>query len=89
MLREIIYTDRSKAIILIRIMVGFVFLSEGIQKFLFPEIDGVWSDSLQLDFRILLFMLPLSDPLKSSAVFYCCSDFSAAPLHLRCSSIFQ
>lgn len=41
MLREIIYTDRSKAIILIRIMVGFVFLSEGIQKFLFPEIDGV------------------------------------------------
>lgn len=27
--------------LLIRIMVGFVFLSEGIQKFLYPEIRGV------------------------------------------------
>jgi uncharacterized membrane protein YphA (DoxX/SURF4 family) len=29
------------ATILIRIMVGGIFLSEGIQKFLFPEADGV------------------------------------------------
>ena len=28
-------------IIIIRIMVGFVFISEGIQKFLYPEIRGV------------------------------------------------
>jgi putative oxidoreductase len=31
----------SKAVLLIRILVGWVFLSEGIQKFLFPESLGV------------------------------------------------
>lgn len=31
----------SKAILLIRILVGWVFVSEGIQKFLFPEALGV------------------------------------------------
>jgi len=31
----------AKAILLIRILVGWVFLSEGIQKFLFPESLGV------------------------------------------------
>jgi putative oxidoreductase len=31
----------KKAILLIRILVGWVFLSEGIQKFLFPEALGV------------------------------------------------
>lgn len=31
----------SKAIVLIRILVGWVFLSEGIQKFLFPNTLGV------------------------------------------------
>jgi putative oxidoreductase len=36
------WTDRtSKAILLIRILVGWVFLSEGIQKFLFPNSLGV------------------------------------------------
>jgi putative oxidoreductase len=36
------WTTRSaKAILLIRILVGWVFLSEGIQKFLFPEALGV------------------------------------------------
>ncbi len=33
-------TDDSKSIILIRLMVGAVFLSEGIQKFLFPLANG-------------------------------------------------
>jgi uncharacterized membrane protein YphA (DoxX/SURF4 family) len=33
-------TKNDKWIILIRLLVGFVFLSEGIQKFLFPEIRG-------------------------------------------------
>ena len=34
--------DRTaKAILLIRILVGWVFLSEGIQKFLFPDALGV------------------------------------------------
>jgi putative oxidoreductase len=32
--------DGSKTTILIRLMVGVVFISEGIQKFLFPEIRG-------------------------------------------------
>ena len=30
-----------RAVILIRIMVGVVFVSEGIQKFLFPDANGV------------------------------------------------
>jgi len=35
------WTDRAaKAILLIRILVGWVFLSEGIQKFLFPKALG-------------------------------------------------
>jgi putative oxidoreductase len=33
-------TKKDKWIILIRLLVGFVFLSEGLQKFLFPEIRG-------------------------------------------------
>lgn len=35
-LTRLLSTDNSRATILIRIMVGVVFLSEGIQKFLFP-----------------------------------------------------
>lgn len=36
------WADRTaKAIVLIRILTGWVFLSEGIQKFLFPETLGV------------------------------------------------
>jgi putative oxidoreductase len=37
MWRRIMRTDAPAAIILIRLMVGAVFLSEGIQKFLFPD----------------------------------------------------
>lgn len=40
MLWKIIRTDNSKTTILIRLMVGAVFFSEGIQKFLFPDIRG-------------------------------------------------
>jgi len=39
----------AKAILLIRILVGWVFLSEGIQKFLFPPIpsesDALWKSA--------------------------------------------
>jgi uncharacterized membrane protein YphA (DoxX/SURF4 family) len=36
------WADRAaKAILLIRVLVGWVFLSEGIQKFLFPDSLGV------------------------------------------------
>ena len=40
MLKRIIRSDSSKTTILIRLMVGVVFLSEGIQKFIFPAIRG-------------------------------------------------
>ena len=40
MFKKIVSTDMSKTIIIIRLMVGAVFLSEGIQKFLFPAIRG-------------------------------------------------
>ena len=41
-LREwLLQSKASAAVILIRIMVGWVFLSEGIQKFLFPAALGV------------------------------------------------
>ncbi|MEX0967421.1 MAG: DoxX family protein [Bacteroidia bacterium] len=40
MFQKIIGSDYSKTTILIRLMVGAVFLSEGIQKFLFPAIRG-------------------------------------------------
>jgi len=40
MLQKILQTDNSKTTILIRIMVGTVFLSEGIQKFHFSSTLG-------------------------------------------------
>jgi uncharacterized membrane protein YphA (DoxX/SURF4 family) len=40
MLKKIINTDNSKATIIIRLLVATVFLSEGIQKFLFPALRG-------------------------------------------------
>ena len=40
MFQKIINSDHSKTTIIIRLMVGAVFLSEGIQKFLFPAIRG-------------------------------------------------
>jgi putative oxidoreductase len=40
MFRKIVTTDNASTTLLIRLMVGIVFLSEGIQKFLLPEILG-------------------------------------------------
>ena len=40
MFKKITQTDHSKTTILIRLMIGLLFLSEGIQKFLFPAIRG-------------------------------------------------
>src|SRR5437870_6309344 len=39
--RRILATDAPAAVILVRLIVGGVFLSEGIQKFLFPDALGV------------------------------------------------
>lgn len=38
---RILHTDAPRAILLVRLLVGCVFLSEGIQKFLFPQALGV------------------------------------------------
>lgn len=35
------HTNASASVILVRLMVGLVFLSEGIQKFLIPDVRGV------------------------------------------------
>jgi uncharacterized membrane protein YphA (DoxX/SURF4 family) len=40
-LRDLITTRAPRATILVRLIVGAVFLSEGIQKFLFPDALGV------------------------------------------------
>jgi putative oxidoreductase len=40
MIKWILTTDRALSTILIRLMVGAVFVSEGIQKFLFPDVRG-------------------------------------------------
>jgi putative oxidoreductase len=40
MFQKLLHTNNSKTTIIIRFMVGAVFLSEGIQKFLFPAIRG-------------------------------------------------
>lgn len=40
MFSKIIHTDNERTTIIIRLIVGAVFLSEGIQKFLFPAIRG-------------------------------------------------
>jgi len=41
MIRKLLATNEPAAVILIRLLVGGVFLSEGIQKFLFPDELGV------------------------------------------------
>lgn len=40
MLKRFLITDSSKTTILIRLIVGIIFLSEGIQKYLFPDLRG-------------------------------------------------
>lgn len=40
MLKKLLHTDHSRTTILIRLMIGVVFLSEGIQKFMFPDDRG-------------------------------------------------
>lgn len=39
-MQRLLHTDAAGTTLLIRLMVGMVFLSEGIQKFLFPEQRG-------------------------------------------------
>lgn len=39
--RKLLASTAPGSVVLIRLMVGLVFLSEGIQKFLYPEVRGV------------------------------------------------
>jgi len=39
--QRLLRTDGTGSVVLIRLLVGVVFLSEGTQKFLFPDIRGV------------------------------------------------
>ncbi|MFW5821627.1 MAG: DoxX family protein [Bacteroidota bacterium] len=41
MFKKIIQTSADKAVLIIRLMTGMVFLSEGIQKFIYPVMRGV------------------------------------------------
>jgi putative oxidoreductase len=41
LLKRFSVTRAPRAVAIVRLMVGAVFLSEGLQKFLFPEADGV------------------------------------------------
>ena len=41
MFQKLMATRASAAVVLIRLLVGWVFVSEGIQKFLFPDALGV------------------------------------------------
>lgn len=40
MLRKYLHTDDARTTLLVRLMVGGVFLSEGLQKYLFPALRG-------------------------------------------------
>jgi len=41
MIEKLLYTAGPRAVIVIRLLVGTVFLSEGIQKFIFPDELGI------------------------------------------------
>jgi putative oxidoreductase len=41
LIRKVFHSRRTRSFMLIRLIVGLVFLSEGIQKFIYPELVGV------------------------------------------------
>src|SRR6266540_1672663 len=53
-MRELLITDAPAATVLVRIMVGSVFLSEGIQKFLYPEVMGPFVGGCEVVCGVLL-----------------------------------
>lgn len=40
LLRRLVRTEAPRSVVLVRLLVGAVFLSEGVQKFLFPELGS-------------------------------------------------
>jgi DoxX len=85
---DAIWVNRAKkAILLIRILVGWVFLSEGIQKFLFPEALGVGRFT-KIGIPLPQLMAHLSASPKSSAGRSSWLVCSPALPACRCSSTF-
>ena len=65
------WADRAaKAILLIRILVGWDFLSEGIQKFLFPDSLGV-GRFVKVDILWPQFMAPFVGVSRLSVALCC------------------
>ena len=75
MWRRLVSTSAPAATIVVRLMVGAVFVSEGIQKFLFPDALGA-GRFLEMVCRIRNFSVPLSAPSRSRAAASCCWDYS-------------
>src|SRR5262245_29510366 len=64
-LRKLLATNAPAAVILVRLIVGAVFLSEGIQKFLYPDALGGCRDQRHDPQDQGLFRLPLTVLLPS------------------------
>lgn len=81
MLQKLVQTDNSKTTILVRLIVGAVFCSEGIQKFLFPDTLGAG--------RFAKIGLPSPDFLGSFVGFFeiLCGAFILIGLFTRLASI--
>lgn len=62
MISKIIVSDYSKTTILIRLMVGTVFFSEGTQKLLFPAIRG--AGRFEMDKRVVSLVKELGQPFS-------------------------
>ena len=73
----------GKAILLIRVLVGWVFLSEGIQKFLFPETLGV-RRFVKIGIPWPQVMAPFVGVSRLFAERYCFSGCSHGPLRFLC-----
>lgn len=81
MLQQLTNTNNSKTTILVRLIVGAVFLSEGIQKFLFPETLGAG--------RFTKIGLPLPEYLGNFVGFFeiLCGVLILIGLFIRLASI--
>lgn len=81
MLQQLTNTNNTKTTILVRLIVGAVFLSEGIQKFLFPETLGAG--------RFTKIGLPLPEYLGNFVGFFeiLCGALILIGLFIRLASI--
>lgn len=69
MFKDTLATDKDTATILIRVMVGVVFLSEGVQKFIFPDTLGV-GRFLHTGFRFPEFLANFTGAIEISCALF-------------------